>query len=137
MSTNQSNTAAPAELEATSLAASLTVKDLRASVTWYRDILGFVVDREHERGGVLRAASMRAGIVRVLLGQDDGAKGMDRTKGEGFSLQLTTRQNIDDLAARMKASGAVLDTEPADAFGARVFRLRDPDGFRLTISSER
>jgi hypothetical protein len=26
-------------------------------------------------------------------------------------------------------------SQPADAFGARFFRLRDPDGFRLVISS--
>jgi hypothetical protein len=31
----------------------------------------------------------------------------------------------------------VLESEPADAWGARVFRLRDPDGFKLVISSER
>jgi hypothetical protein len=31
----------------------------------------------------------------------------------------------------------VLDTEPTDAFGARVFRLRDPDGFRIVVSSPR
>jgi uncharacterized glyoxalase superfamily protein PhnB len=119
-----------------SLSASLTVKDLQASLTWYRDILGFAVDRSHERGGVVRAVSLRAGEVRVLLGQDDGAKGMDRPKGEGFSLMITTDQNIDEMAARIKTAGVKLDTEPVDGpNGTRVFRLHDPDGFRWTISS--
>jgi uncharacterized glyoxalase superfamily protein PhnB len=32
----------------------------------------------------------------------------------------------------------VLETEPADMpWGARVFRLVDPDGYKLSISSER
>ena len=54
----------------------------------------------------------------------------------GFSLQITTRENADDMARRIKQQGTVLDTEPVDMpWGARVFRLRDPDGFRLTISS--
>lgn len=122
---------------ARALAASLTVNDLRASVAWYRDVVGFVVEREHERGGALRAVSIAAGDVRLLLTQDDGARGTDRVKGEGFSLQLTTDQDVDARAAAIRARGGVLDSEPADAWGARVFRLRDPDGFRLVISSVR
>jgi uncharacterized glyoxalase superfamily protein PhnB len=129
--------AQPESFRARTLAASLTASDLAASVAWYRDVLGFTVDREHARDGKLLAVSLKAGAVRILLGQDDGAKGTDRVKGEGMSLQFTTAQSIDDLAARAKAAGATLDTEPVDAWGARVFRLRDPDGFRLTISSER
>jgi uncharacterized glyoxalase superfamily protein PhnB len=113
------------------------VGDARRSATWYRDALGFSVDREFEHEGKLRAVSLRAGSVRILLSQDDGSKGADRIKGEGFSIQITTTQPIDDIAARAKKTGAVLDTEPMDAFGARVFRLRDPDGFRIVVSSPR
>lgn len=56
-------------------------------------------------------------------------------KGEGFSLQFVTLQNVDALAARARRAGATFDTEPSDFRGARIFRLRDPDGFRLVISS--
>ena len=41
------------------------------------------------------------------------------------------------LARRIRERGGALDAEPADGWGARVFRPRDPDGFRLMISSER
>lgn len=122
---------------ATGLGASLTTDDLAASVAWYRDVLGFAVERDYERGGVRFATRLRAGAVLLLLTQDDGAHGAGRAKGEGISLQLTTGQDIDALAARVKAHGVALDTEPMDAFGARVFRVRDPNGFRLVISSER
>lgn len=124
-------------LSVQSLEASLTVADARRSSTWYQDVLGFTVDREFERDGQLRAVSLRAGSVRILLSQDDGAKGLNRPKGDGFSLQLTTSQGIDAIAHRAKRAGATLDTEPEDAWGARVFRLRDPDGFKLVISSPR
>jgi uncharacterized glyoxalase superfamily protein PhnB len=118
------------------LSASLTVADLQKSLAWYRDLLGFAVDRQHEREGKLLAVSLKAGNVRLLIGQDDGAKGLNRVKGEGFSLMITTDDDIDELAARIKAAGVTLDLEPADMpWGARVFRLHDPDGFRLTISS--
>jgi uncharacterized glyoxalase superfamily protein PhnB len=84
------------------------------------------------------AGSLKAGDVRLLINQDDGAKGWDRVKGDGFSLQLTTDQNIDEIANRIKKLGGALDSEPANMpWGARLFRLRDPDGFKLVISSER
>jgi lactoylglutathione lyase len=119
------------------LSASLTVKDLEKSLAWYRDVMGFSVDRKHEREGKLMAVSLKAGEVRLLIGQDNGAKGWDRIKGEGFSLQITTDQNVDELAERIKGLGVSLETEPTDTpWGARVFRLRDPDGFKFTISQE-
>jgi len=93
------------------------------------------MDRRHERGGRLIAVSLRAGAVRLLLTQDDGAKGLDRAKGEGFSLQITTTQDVDALAARIKERGWTLDTEPFSMPHTRAFRLRDPDGFRFTVST--
>ena len=115
----------------------MTVRDIQRSVAWYRDVVGFVVDREHERERTLVAVSLRAGDVRVLLTQDDGARGPDRQKGEGVSLQLTTdRGVIDEVAGRIKGVGGALDTEPADTpWGARVVRFRDPDGFKLVVTS--
>src|SRR2546430_16985587 len=128
--------AAPASLRARSLQASLTVKDLDKSLAWYRDVAGFEADRKQEREGRLRAVSLRAGEMRILINQDDGAKGWDRAKGEGFSLQITTEQNVDELAKPIQQRGGTLESEPADMpWGARIFRLRDPDGFKLTISS--
>lgn len=118
------------------LAASLTVKDLQKSLAWYRDVAGFTVNKEHERDGKLRAISLKAGGVEILIGQDDGAKGWDRAKGEGFSLRITTSQDIDALAAAIKARGGTLDAEPTTLpWGARVFRIKDPDGFKIAISS--
>lgn len=134
------HTEAPKEsdggLHATELAASLTVHDLMTSVAWYRDVVGFTVDRRHEREGRLIAVSLHAGQVRVLLTQDDGRRGQERTKGAGFSLQLTTTQDIDALAAGVLARGGSLESAPfSTPWGVRAFRFADPDGFRFTISS--
>ena len=123
-------------LQADSLEASLTVGQLERSAAWYCDALGFALDRRHERAGQLVAISLRAGAVRILLTQDDGAKGTERIKGEGMSLQITTSQQADHIASRLKAYGSSLDTEPTRMpWGVTVLRVRDPDGFRLTISS--
>ena len=134
--TQMSDPTVTAPLDAESLSASLTVRDVHASLAWYRDALGFAVDREMQNEGKLRAVAMRAGSVRLLLNQDDGAKGLDRAKGEGFSLMLTTRQDVDAVAARVVAHGGQLLSEPADMpWGMRVFRVRDPDGFAFAVAS--
>jgi uncharacterized glyoxalase superfamily protein PhnB len=128
----------PETFRARALSASLTVKDVRKSLAWYRDVMGFIVDQMHEREGLLRAASLKAGAVRILIGQDDGKKGVDRVKGAGFSLQFTTAQSVDELAKQITKRGGTLESEPADTpWGARMFRIKDLDGFTLVVSSER
>jgi len=127
--------AQPESFRARDLAASLTVRDIGRSLTWYCDVAGFTLDQKYEREAKLMAVSLKAGDVRILLTQDDGAKGLDRAKGEGFSLRFTTGQDVDEIAKRIVAAGGKLESEPATLWGARMFRLRDPDGFMLVISS--
>lgn len=124
-------------LDATTLGASLTVAALDTSLAWYRDVLGFTVARTFDRDGKMFAASLSAGAVAILLTQDDGARGPNRVKGDGMSLQITTAQNIDELAARVREGGGTIESGPADVMGARMFRLRDPDGFKFVFSSPR
>ena len=127
----------PEAFRARTISVSMTVKDLDASVDWYCHAIGFVVDKTYERDGVAASAAMKAGNVRILLNQDDGARGSDRVKGVGLSIYLTTAQDIDALAERVKAEGWSLESEPADTpWGTRAFRVRDPDGFMLVLSSE-
>jgi uncharacterized glyoxalase superfamily protein PhnB len=126
----------PESFRGRTLSASLTVGDMKKSLAWYRDVVGFIVDEEYERGGKPVAVSLKAGAVKLMLNQDDGAKG-ERVKGEGFSVYITTAQNVDELANRIKTAGGTLESDPFDMpWGARVFRLKDPDGFRLVIASE-
>lgn len=123
-------------LDGLALSAALTVTDLEKSVAWYRDVVGFSIDQKYERDGKLLAVSLRAGEVRLLLSPDDGSRGPDRVKGEGFSLMITTNQNVDEIAKRIEEHGVSLDLPPTDTpWGLRAFRFRDPDGFRFTVSS--
>ena len=113
---------------------SITVKDVQKSAAWYRDVAGFGIERTVEREGKLIIVSVKAGDVRISLNQDDGAKGWERIKGLGFSINVWTTEDIDAIANRIKASGGKLDSEPVDAvWGARYFRMTDPDGFKLAV----
>ncbi len=113
---------------------SLTVKDIQQSAAWYQNVAGFGVDRTFERDGKLVLVALKAGDVKINLNQDDGAKGWNRTKAVGFSIGIWTTEDIDAIANRIKASGGKLDSEPVDApWGARYFRLTDPDGFQFAV----
>ena len=117
-----------------SLEPSLTVDDLERSLHFYTDVLGFIVADRWTEGGVLRGAMLRAGVCDLALSQDDWAKGRDRKKGEGLRVSCQTAQDIDTLAARIKAGGGRLTEEPTDhPWGTRSLSVDDPDGFHLTI----
>jgi uncharacterized glyoxalase superfamily protein PhnB len=113
---------------------SLTAKDLLQSVAWYRDVLGFTVDSIRERDGKPAACSVRSGAAKLFLNQDDGGRGWERVKGEGFAITFDTAQDVDAVAARIKSAGWTLAMEPTDMpWGVRMLRVLDPDGYRLGI----
>lgn len=114
-----------------------TVNDLQNSLAFYRDVLGFWVKEEWKEDGVLRGVELAAGQVRFFLGQDDWKKGRDRVKGVGFRVYCSTAQDLDALVAGIRARGGTLLEEPVTrAWGTRDFAVEDPDGFKITISTE-
>jgi uncharacterized glyoxalase superfamily protein PhnB len=125
---------APQGLTLSSVAPSFTVNDVEKSIAWYRDVLGLVVKDRWEHEGKLMGVEMQAGGVTFMLGQDDWKKGRDRVKGEGFRLYSETSQDADRLAEQIKARGGTLAQEPKDeSWGARVFSVEDPDGYKISI----
>ncbi|MGE5800910.1 MAG: VOC family protein [Gemmatimonadota bacterium] len=128
----------PETLRLRDVSPSFTASDLQRSIAFYRDVLGFVIGDEWRDNGQIQGCEMRAGNVLFMLNQDDFAKGRDRKKGIGSRLYLSTAQDIDRLAAEIKARGGTLDQEPTDMpWGQRVFMITDPDGFKLTIAQVR
>ena len=123
-------------LNAKTILTGLTVDDLGKSLTFY-EALGFTVAQRWEQDGTLFSVMLRAGQLELGLNQDDWKKGRDRQKGIGTRLNIETSQNIDEIAARVKAAGFAIDVEPFDTqWKTRQFELTDPSGFKLTVSSE-
>ncbi len=112
------------------------------------EVVGFTVSRRIERDGKLRGVAVQAGDVRIILNQDDGAKGWDRVKGQGMSFQISTTQNVDAVAKRILERGGALEMEPKDmpwgrgssgysirmAFGGR-FHARMRPNMRLKLAA--
>lgn len=131
-------TSPTAAIDVTALGASITCRDLDASIRFYRDAVGFGVAQSYEHEGKVVAAVIVSGSCSIVLNQDDGKLGWERTKGQGFYLQLNVASagDVDAAAARITAAGFPLLSEPADrSWGARMFQFNDLDGFKLGVST--
>ena len=127
-----------AAINATNLGCSITCKNLDASIRFYRDAIGFGVEHTFEIEGKVVATVVTAGDCRIVLNQDDGKLGWNRIKGQGFYLQINVAgaADVDAAAARIKAAGGTLLSEPEDRpWGARMFQFTDLDGFKLGVST--
>lgn len=128
----------PQTLRLSAASPGFTVNDIERSLAWYRDVLGFLVKDRWMHDGKLAGVELLAGRTLFMLGQDDWKKGRARVKGEGFRMYCTTRQDVDRLAAAIKARGGRLLQGPADQpWGMRDFAVADPDGFKITIGANR
>jgi lactoylglutathione lyase len=124
----------PETLRLRSIMPNMTVNDLQASIRFYTEVLGFVVGERWEEGGKLLGVMLKAGACQIGLSQDDWKKGRDRKKGEGVRIWCETSQDVDALAARIKAAGGKLTQEPNDNdMGGRHFWIDDPDGYHLSF----
>ena len=124
------------KLEAKGINTSFTVNDLQKSLAFYVDGLGFEIERKGERDGKVVFAMLKAGNARLGIGQDDFAKGRDRSKGVGIRSWIYTEQDLNALAERAKRGGIKLDYEPQKLpHGAFAFGFTDPDGFMFTVTN--
>jgi uncharacterized glyoxalase superfamily protein PhnB len=123
-------------LQISAIVPTFTVDDLKKSIAFY-EALGFTIDERWEDNGTLLGVMLRAGKSEIGLSQDDWKKGRDRKKGIGMRLFISTTQNVDEIAARARAAGIQLNSEPHDTeWKTRAFEVTDPSGFLLTVSNE-
>ena len=124
----------PESLRLRSVTPTFTVNDVDRSVAWYRDGLGFLVAERWEEGGKLQGVMLKAGGCEFGLSQDDFSKGRNRAKGVGFRLWCNTAQDVDAIAARLRAFGGTIVEEPGERYDTYGFTAEDPDGFKITIT---
>ena len=127
----------PESLRLRSLMPTFTVNDIQLSLAWYSDGLGFFVADRWEEGGKLNGVMLKAGACGFGLSQDDFTKGRDRSKGIGFRLWCNTTQDVDAIAARLRAFGGTIVEGPGDRWDTYSFTAEDPDGFKITIARAR
>lgn len=127
--------AAP-NLKAKVFTMTLSANDLARTLKFYTDGLGFELLDKFEQDGKMMGAMVGAGDAKLGISQDDFAKGRDRVKGLGMGIVIETDQDLPALAKRAKDAGIKLEKELGPLpWGPMAFIVKDPDGFKVTISS--
>lgn len=118
---------------------SLSIRDLDASVAFYRDILGLTVFVEPYDGEVFagRQALLLAGRVVVGLQQHDANEGVPfdptRTGLDHLSFHVASREELDAWSAWLD-DGDVEHSEVKQVGDLGwMIELRDPDGIQLEL----
>jgi catechol 2,3-dioxygenase-like lactoylglutathione lyase family enzyme len=116
----------------------LFVDDLAASIAFYVDALGF--HEEHRGDGY---ASLRNGAVVLGLGlarrlpadHHFGQEALARPRGAGVEIVLEVA-DVDAAYRAAEASAYAVEGAPRDRpWGLRDFRIVDPDGYYLRVTS--
>ena len=116
---------------------TLSVADIGASASWYTDKVGFarVFAIPGADGDVVLEHLRWSKYADLLLVPEASAPYPAHAKGAGISLSFFVQaETIDDMAARLEASGVEIAEGPVDRpWNTRDIVVTDPDGFRLTF----
>ena len=127
---------------ATALTQELLCTDIKASLSFYVDVLGFVIQYQREERGfaMLERQGSRIMLDQIILGEKRGwvAGPLEAPFGRGMNLQIETSA-VDDLYARVQKSNATLFLPIEEKWyraddvylGNRQFIVQDPDGYLL------
>jgi lactoylglutathione lyase len=120
----------------------LFVSDMRASIAFYTETLGFRVARADPDYVTVRNGSVVLGLGPVAKLPETGVgPGFTRQRlradrGAGVEIVLEL-DDLDDLAAlyrRCQARGVVVEALREQPWGLQDFRLVDPDGYYLRVT---
>lgn len=104
----------------------LAVKDLRRSVAFYRDMLGFKLEFE-----VAGWAFLSRDLFHVMLGECPDAMSATETGDHSYFAYVRV-EDVDDLYRELSAKGVPRVQEISDRpWGMREFGVRTPDGHRI------
>ena len=137
------------------LIVSLTCKDIKASIRFYRDVLGFQMHEIWPSDEQPLWCSLMLADQSVMLGQAMSPEETKKMAGEDESASLYCEMaetfansnqpgagviiyvkvdDVDQFHATIKDRGATPVNDPRDQFyGIREFFILDPDGYRLVF----
>lgn len=115
----------------------LQVFDMRKSVAFYCDVLGFELLQKHEPDGHLHWAMLKLGEATIMLNSmyepDDRPPAPDPTRaaihrdtGLYFSCP-----NVDEAYDHLRGKGVDLKPPKVAYYGMKQLYLTDPDGYEL------
>jgi uncharacterized glyoxalase superfamily protein PhnB len=129
-------------LEIQAITPLLNVRDVEASLAFYRDALGFEVLHSWAPADRVRWMRLKNGSVELMLNTSHNAladelAGQRRFASPSFTEVVLYLQvpDVDDLFRSLEEQGFTV-SEPFDAdYGMREFHARDLDGYELAFTS--
>lgn len=116
----------------------LFVKDLDASIHFYRDIAGFTLDRQEKDYAVLRLGTVIFGLARSEgLAPKHYFNPELQTQRRGLGTEIVIEvSDLEQLRQQIHDKGwPLLSDIKKRSWGAVDFRLADPDGYYLRFSA--
>ena len=121
-------------IHATRLTPLLQVFDMRASVAWYQDKLGFELLHKHEPDGHLYWAMLKLGDTLLMLNakyEDDKRPARpDGTSHSDMTLYFAC-PDVDAAYAHVRSKGINAAPPEVAYYGWKQLIFHDPDGFEL------
>lgn len=111
----------------------LRVADVRKTLDWYRDVLGFHIDFEygdpptHARVATGDRSHSSAARIRFQLGTPPG------DSAPHCSIYLHVTEGMDELCEEFQARGVQITEPPANRPWGRQFSIRDLNGYTLSF----
>jgi|GEM_PF-1678873 RNA polymerase sigma factor (sigma-70 family) len=114
----------------------LTVYDVRRSIQFYRDILGFEVEGTIETKGPLGFAALRRDDIRLMFNSALEPSEQDPKEDKSRSMDVTFyfwSMDVANLRDRLIQEGLDVGDLHETYYGMRQFALHDPDGYNLVL----
>lgn len=119
----------------------LFVEDVDASARFYAEALGFRLERREADYAHLRRGDAELGLAAVTRlparGPGPGFTRDSVARGRGAGVEIVLEvEDLDRAAEAVEAAGYGLLEPPQDRpWGLRDFRLGDPDGYYLRVTT--
>jgi predicted lactoylglutathione lyase len=109
--------------------ASLQVRDLEASKTFYTNKLGFEIDNTNPQACIFKYNKGQASFaIRTPLEPLEG-----KELGIGMALWFAVNENVDELKEKLIANGITTVGPIIETPFGRAFHVKDIDGYKLTF----
>ena len=112
------------------------VFDMRRSVGWYRDVLGFEVLQTHEPNGHLYWAMLKLGDAQLMLNsqyEDDDRPALEPepSPGHGDITLYFDCPDVDAAFEHFKSKGVKTRGPTTTYYKMKQLTVTDPDGYKL------
>jgi len=120
------------------LSPTLAARDMKKTIEFYRDVLGFKLGLVFPDAGNLQTAEYadlsKDGMVVMFIPARNVGIGSEDKLGAGVNFYMEIDGKVDDYYAEVESKGAKIAAEIRDEpFGIRDFTTEDVDGYQLTF----